>query len=161
MANVPVTREFWNDMLKRVIRRTRGSAEAEDLLHAAYLALEKYRTQQNIKSLPAFLLDVAAKISIDNYRSSSIRNERPVDLASNVTSGEPLQDEVMAARAKLERVKDGLSKLTPRTRTVFLMHRLDNLKYHEIAYRLGISESAVEKHIAKAALFLHQWTKGW
>jgi len=39
------------------------------------------------------------------------------------------------------------------------MHRLDNLKYHEIASRLGISQSAVEKHIAKAVLFLTEWTR--
>ncbi len=38
------------------------------------------------------------------------------------------------------------------------MHRLDDMKYREIAERLGISQSAVEKHIAKAALFLTEWT---
>jgi DNA-directed RNA polymerase specialized sigma24 family protein len=41
------------------------------------------------------------------------------------------------------------------------MHRLNNLKYHEIASQLGISQSAVEKHIAKAVLFLTEWTEGW
>jgi RNA polymerase sigma-70 factor (ECF subfamily) len=41
------------------------------------------------------------------------------------------------------------------------MHRLENLKYREIAQRLGISQSAVEKHIARAALFLTEWTEGW
>ena len=67
----------------------------------------------------------------------------------------------MAARVRLERVREGISRLTPRTREVFLMHRLDDMKYREIAERLGISQSAVEKHIAKAALFLTEWTEGW
>jgi DNA-directed RNA polymerase specialized sigma24 family protein len=34
------------------------------------------------------------------------------------------------------------------------MHRVDNLKYREISEIMGISVSAVEKHIAKATLFL-------
>ena len=67
----------------------------------------------------------------------------------------------MAARVRLERVREGLSRLTPRTREIFLMHRLDEMKYREIAERLGISQSAVEKHIAKAALFLAEWAEGW
>jgi RNA polymerase sigma-70 factor (ECF subfamily) len=31
------------------------------------------------------------------------------------------------------------------------MHRIDGLKYREIAAELGITVSAVEKHIARAA----------
>jgi RNA polymerase sigma-70 factor (ECF subfamily) len=41
------------------------------------------------------------------------------------------------------------------------MHRLDGLKYRVIAERMGLSQSAVEKHIAKAALFLTEWVEGW
>jgi len=59
------------------------------------------------------------------------------------------------------RVKAGLEKLPPRTREILLMHRLNNLTYSEIASRLGISSSAVEKHIAKAAVFLAKWIEGW
>jgi RNA polymerase sigma-70 factor (ECF subfamily) len=41
------------------------------------------------------------------------------------------------------------------------MHRWHELRYQEIADRLGISVSSVEKHIAKAMLFLSEWTEGW
>jgi RNA polymerase sigma factor (sigma-70 family) len=72
-----------------------------------------------------------------------------------------IMHEVVEVRARLERVKEGLARLSPRTREVFLMHRLSNLKYHEIAARLEISSSAVEKHVAKAVLFLTEWAEGW
>lgn len=44
-----------------------------------------------------------------------------------------------------------LEELSPRTRDVFLQHRLEGRTYREIAAPLGISISAVEKHIARAA----------
>lgn len=53
-----------------------------------------------------------------------------------------------------------LDSLGPRTREIFLLHRLDGLKYREIAAQLDITVSAVEKHIAKASLFLVNWVEG-
>ncbi len=38
------------------------------------------------------------------------------------------------------------------------MHRIGGLKHRDIAARLGITVSAVEKHVAKASLFLLSWT---
>jgi RNA polymerase sigma factor (sigma-70 family) len=67
---------------------------------------------------------------------------------------QPLQDEVIAARERLVFVRKALSTLPPRTREVFLMHRLEGMRYREIAERLSISVSAVEKHIARATLRL-------
>jgi RNA polymerase sigma-70 factor (ECF subfamily) len=47
-----------------------------------------------------------------------------------------------------------LEELSPRTREIFFLHRLEGLTCAEIAGRFKISSSAVEKHIARAALAL-------
>jgi RNA polymerase sigma factor (sigma-70 family) len=160
MTDVPVNREFWNSLIRQVRSRTRGRADPEELLHAAYLRLLRYRAQHAVENVAAFLVRTAVNIGVDNYRHERfIADVAPDDVGHAENS--PLQDEVLASRARLERVREGLSRLTPRTREIFLMHRLDELKYREIAERLGISQSAVEKHIAKAALFLTEWTEGW
>jgi len=160
MSDISVDREFWNRMIREVRSRTRGRADAEELLHAAYLRLLRYRAQHAVENIAAFLVRTAVNIGVDNYRHDRfIADVAPDD--TGVCENSPLQDEVLAARVRLERVREGLSRLTPRTREIFLMHRLEDLKYREIADRLGISQSAVEKHIAKAALFLTEWTEGW
>ena len=160
MADIPVNRETWNGLIRQVRRRTRGRADAEELLHAAYLRLLRYRARQTVENVAAFLVRTAVNIGVDNYRHERfIADIAPDDVGRAENS--PLQDEVLASRVRLDRVREGLSRLTPRTREIFLMHRLDDLKYREIAERLGISQSAVEKHIAKAALFLTEWTEGW
>jgi RNA polymerase sigma-70 factor (ECF subfamily) len=130
------------------------------LLHAAYLRLVRYRAQHAVENVGAFLVRTAVNIGVDNYRHDRfIADVTPEDCGARENS--PLQDEVLAARVRLDRVREGLSRLTPRTREVFLMHRLDGMKYREIAGNLGISQSAVEKHIARAALFLTEWAEGW
>ena len=155
-----MNREFWDRLIREVRLRTRGRADPEDLLHAAYLRLMRYRAQHAVENIAAFLVRTAVNIGVDNYRHDRFTADtapEELELRENL----PLQDEVLAARVRLDRVREGLSRLTPRTREVFLMHRLDDLKYREIAERLGISQSAVEKHIAKAALFLTEWTEVW
>jgi RNA polymerase sigma factor (sigma-70 family) len=160
IVGMRVGRLWWSGLLRQIARRTGNPADAEDLLHSAYLRLENYRTENVVKDPAAFLVRTAFNISIDNYRRSKKFQE---DDSSTLVVEDlaPLQDEVLATRARLERVKEGLVRLSPKTREIFLMHRLNNYKYHEIAARLNISESSVEKHIAKAFLFLNKWAKGW
>lgn len=159
MAEIPVGRALWSDLIRQIARRTRNRTDAEDLLHSAYLRLVRYGSERPVSDPAAFLVRTAFNISIDNYRrEKNLQNQAEAPEAEDAA---PLQDEVIAARVRLSRVKAGLNRLPARTREIFLMHRLDNLKYHEIASRLGISQSAVEKHIAKAVLFLTEWTEGW
>jgi RNA polymerase sigma-70 factor (ECF subfamily) len=58
--------------------------------------------------------------------------------------------------AKLARIERRLAMLPRRTRAVFLLCRLDNLSYDEIAWRLGLDREAVERHVARA-LYTITW----
>lgn len=161
MAGQAAERAYWAKLLKLVSRYTRGRSDAEDLLHSAYIRLEQYRVDHLVENPSAFLVRTAANLAIDMHR-----HERFWEPGDEKRDGErpddaPLQDEVIAARARLKRVEEGLAALPPRTREIFLMHRLRGLKYREIAAHYGISQSAVEKHIAKAALFLAEWAQEW
>lgn len=49
----------------------------------------------------------------------------------------------------IARLEWTIACLPERTRDVFLMHRFDDLPYDRIAHRLGISEKAVEREIAR------------
>ena len=55
-------------------------------------------------------------------------------------------------RLKLETV---ISNLPEKQREAFLMNRIDKLTYKEIALRLEVSETAIEKRISKALIKLN------
>lgn len=162
MRGDPAERRFWADMLARVRRRTRADQDAEDLLHSAWLRLFAYRAEHEVREPIAFMVQTAAHLAVDGHRRAQRSNPQPIEaFGAGLEDGSPLQDEVLEARERLRRVKAGLERLPPRTRQVFLMHRVEGMKLREISAALGISQSAVEKHVAKAVLFLTEWTDGW
>ena len=162
MRDLPTSPGFWAEILRRIRRRTHYGAEAEDLLHAAFLRLERYRAARPVDNPAAFLVHTAVNISIDQHRRERFVSPTPLeDYAQILADSSPLQDEVLATRKRLQRARQGIAQMTPRTRQVFLMCRVEGMKHKDIAQRLGISQSAVEKHLAKAILFLTEWTQGW
>lgn len=149
-------------MLRAVRRAVRGSDAAEDLLHSAFVRLSEYKDRDAVENPSAFVVRTAANLAVDERRRARVRRENPIDVGEmlEISDGQPLHTEVLAARERLEKVMAALESLGPRTREIFLLHRLDGLKYREIAARLDITVSAVEKHIAKASLFLVNWVEG-
>lgn len=143
---------------KLLLSRGRTVDDTDDLIQEAFLRLELYCRDHQVRQPEAFLVRTALNLSVDERRSAHARRivaERVETLALIDPRATP--DEVLATQQRLQCVKRGLQTLTPRVREVFLMNRLEGYSYGQIAERLGISESAVEKHIAKASQFLWEW----
>jgi RNA polymerase sigma factor (sigma-70 family) len=160
LKGLSIDRAIWDSLVQQINRCIRRKVDAEDLLQTAYLRFMSYPRRALVDNVQAFLVRTAINIDVDNYR----RERFFAGLTTEVRNGSdtpPLQDEILAARTSLKRVEAGLSQLNPRTREILLMHRLENMKYRDIAKQLEISESAVEKHIAKGTLFLGKWMEGW
>lgn len=143
--------------LKKLLRR-RGAShdQAEDLVQEAVLRLHAYTRQGNqVQNQEAFLTRTALNLAVDqhrharpdSYESESVENLELPDL-------EPAPDEVFAAEQRLMKMQEALERANSRTREVFFMHRLYGFSHAEIARRLRISVSAVEKHVASAVTIL-------
>ena len=148
----------------RVTLQKRGASadEAEDLVQEAFLKFETYRQTAEVREPEAFVVRAALNLAVDagrrKYRSPF--SGRALD-DFHLADSSPGPDEVLQGRDRLERLRQGLLALKPRTRDMLLAQRLDGLTYAEIARREGISVSAVEKQIARAVLFLMDWMEGW
>lgn len=135
--------------------------DAEDLLHDAWAGLAERGVEARNPS--ALLARAATNRGRDAFRREQRAGTVLIPDLSVETLADtmPLQDEVLIARHRLERLRQGIAALKPRTRQILLMHRLDGLKYREIAEALSISPSAVEKHIASAVVSLSAWMENW
>ncbi len=152
----------WARLRDQIARMTRRE-DAEDLLHEAWIGIAERKV--DAANAAALLARSAANRGIDAYRRErrigTATGADTMRIAETIADLHPLQDEMLIARHRLERLRLGVAQLSPRTREIFLMHRLGGRKYREIAQDLGISQSAVEKHIARAMAHLTDWMEHW
>ena len=147
---------------QRLRRRGRSREEAEDLAQAAILRVLEYcQRGGEVKEPEAVVARAALNLSINEHRRSRRHlfvSEAIEDLP--LASSHPLPEDVLAADECLERMQRALTTVSDRTREVFLLHRVGGWSYSDIARRFAITESAVEKQIAKASLILLAAAKG-
>lgn len=144
-------------VIRMLMRRGNSQAEAEDLIQDAFVKMQEYCGKGGqIREPEAFLVRTALRLSInarrDQHRELYVKDR--VDELTLIVDTRPSPDEVLAAEECLRRMSGALAAVSIRTRDVFFMHRLDGLSYAEIASRLGISVSAIEKHMASALAVL-------
>lgn len=152
-------RTGWSKLVHQIERRTSRS-DAEDLLQDAYVRMVARDARP--ENDEAYLVRAAVNRGNDAYRMEEVRERNHADIAMTLLrQAAPLQDEALLAQVRLQRVSHGIEQLPPRTREVFLLQRMEGLKYREIAAQLAISQSAVEKHMTKAMTFLGEWMKDW
>jgi RNA polymerase sigma-70 factor (ECF subfamily) len=72
------------------------------------------------------------------------------ELLYNKDFGLPKTDTPLLYQELQKQVDQVMNSLSPRCREVFSLSRFEHLKNREIAHKLGISISAVEKHIRTA-----------
>lgn len=148
------------------LRRVGSRTEAEDLTQEVFLRIVRRGSIENLVGSDAFIFKVAMNILRDRARRRETRrNDAHVGLPEDEITDHPAAtprelveeiapERVVLGRESLAEVVIALDELDPRTRDIFILHRLEKMKQRDIAERLGVSVSAVEKHIVKAAVHL-------
>jgi DNA-directed RNA polymerase specialized sigma24 family protein len=72
----------------------------------------------------------------------------------SLSCGRPTPDELLELEQCLKRVEELLGGLKPAAREAFLMHRIHGASHAEIATKMRISVSMVEKHVMAASACL-------
>jgi RNA polymerase sigma factor (sigma-70 family) len=144
-----------------LMRRGRTEHEADDLVQEAWVRMASRGGHDAVANPEAFMMRTAFNLSIDQHRVRSAHGVQ-VAIEDVVLAGTaPGAEALLLGRERLGRMSAGLERLPERTRDIFLAHRLDGRSYADIGRELGISSTAVEKHVSKATLLLTGWMEGW
>lgn len=125
---------------------------AADLVQESFIIFFREAQKQAINHPRGFLFKIARNLAYDhlkhrkvqeNYQQTKERNQLP---HGGFPSAEKLAflDEVLVA------IKRILDELPLRTREIFIINRVYGMTYTEIAKKLDISDSTVEKHMIRA-----------
>ena len=138
--------------LRRFFSRRAGSGEAEDLVQEAF-ARYANRIEHNLEHVdePKSYLTTVATNLLRNRAKLAVQR---AEIHHQVFDDERLHGSdptlQLERRDELRRLDAAVQRLRPRTREVFLLKRVEELTYIQIAERMGMSVRGVKKQMAKA-----------
>lgn len=141
----------YGELTQKLTRRLGTRADAQDVLQDTWLKLARSAAINDISNPKSYVGQVAGNLAIDRARAQRIRDRyfAPGDFHS-IPADTPSAERIVDYRQRIARLEAIIDGLPRRQRDVFLMHKFDGLSHSEIANRLGVSRSAVEKLVMKA-----------
>jgi RNA polymerase sigma factor (sigma-70 family) len=157
-ASLDALAERWRTPLRRFFaKRVRPGQDPDDLTQEVFARLAAREGQPEVENPEAFLFQIAQNLLRDEARRESTRRAGAETLLHHGEANfEELSPErVLRGKEHVKALAAALNELPERTRAIFVLHRFEELKYSEIAARLGISTSLVEKSMMDAIRHLH------
>lgn len=147
-----VWQEHRGELKSFILKRVRGTAEAEDILHDVFLKmLAGLGSVQRVDHMRAWLFSVARNAVTDHFRSKRPMAELPEDLADHGPEQGSGQMEDMGAC-----LRPMIDALPDKIRVALVMADLKGVKQREVAERLGISVSAVKSRILRGRILVRR-----
>lgn len=139
--------------LLRLARRIVGNDTlAEDVAQSVWFKVARIDDSPPIINKRAFLFRLTRNLAADFAKAD--RRHRAViengSLSDDLADETPLAEQQLLDREALSRVDAAISALSPRSRDILYLRRIEGLPATEIAQRLGISRQMVSRYIAKA-----------
>ena len=163
MPDAPAPRSNFSDLyrntvapLRRFLTRMLGDpAEAQDVAHDAYLRVFPVTEAQRADRPEALLYTTARRLALNRIKRRKIApfaaGEFDPDTASSHT---PDAAQQLIKNQERQRLQAAIDDLPPGCRSVLLLRKVELLSHREIADRLGIAISTVEKQHARALRLL-------
>lgn len=155
---------LYRDHAPRLMRQLRvqlrSSEDARDLVQDAFVRLLGSIRRHPLEHPEAFLNRIVRNLLIDRSRRLANRAHYvPLDAGNEPVTRATQADGLELADTQ-KRYREAVATLPERMRVVFLLHRIDELNYKEIADRLGISARTAEWHVAEAIVRIGKALEG-
>ncbi|MDR4477105.1 MAG: RNA polymerase sigma factor [Nitrospira sp.] len=143
---------YYRELLSFLTAKLRCPHEAADVVQEVFARLFALENPDLIRQPRAFLYRIARNLALDSKRKSSVRNRFLIDLGEleDAPSAGPLPDHLVEGSQLRRALDQTIADMPRRRRDVFVLYRFAGMKQTEIAEKLGISTTMVERHLMKA-----------
>ncbi len=157
-ALITLADEYGPVLVQFFRRRVPDRSEAEDLKQEVFMRLLQRGNIAQLDDVRAYLFETAANVLRDRGRRRATRRSDRHDEFDPVLHAEKgfSAERVIIGEEALTKASRALLELPERARTIFILRRLEGLRYQDIAQRLGVSVSLVEKEMSRSIAYLAQ-----
>jgi RNA polymerase sigma-70 factor (ECF subfamily) len=146
-----VATQYRTPLLRFFQRRVDRREDADDLVQDVFSRLAG-QDVDTIANIQGYIFQVAANVLRDKARRASVRS-----IMTQAPEGFDVEDEagfsperILQSREALQIMIAALYELPETVRMTFSLYHFDGVAQVQIARRMGLSVSTVEKHMAKA-----------
>jgi RNA polymerase sigma-70 factor (family 1) len=145
----------WYEPVRNFVYYKTGTMQlAEDITQDTFLKIWEKKNEIKQETVKSYLFTIANNIIINRYVHQKVslkfnNTYQPLNLSA-------APDYELEMKEFDQKLQKALSDLDEKKRTVFLMNRIDELTYNEIAENLGLTVKAIEKRMEKALAFLRK-----
>ena len=153
---------YYKDLVLFAGTYLKDAAACEDIAQQVFVTLwEKRKMAVRILSMKSFLLKAVQNACLSELRRLGQKSKYEEMATRNPEIYARETEDYVLYSELLERLNEGLGKLTPDQRKCFEMSRLQGIKQREVAERLNIPLRTVELRIAEATQFLRHHLKDY
>jgi len=152
-------RQYASALLRFISRQNVSPEEAKEIVQETYCRLQQVPEVETLESPRGYLFRTAINLARDTKRQRRRRHDMSngndaSTAADEVPSEAPTAYQVLKGEQELAIIRRAIAELNPTCRQVFILHRFGNATYGQIAGRLGVSVSMIEKHVSAALAHL-------
>lgn len=130
--------------------------EVDDIVQETYARLIQTESIEQIRNIRTYTFQTAYSVIASHLRRTKVVSFQTVsDMeALGLSAADPTPEQLTIGRDELQRLAEAIAALPGKVREVFVLRRIEELPQRQVAERLGLSESTVEKHMARGFLLL-------
>jgi RNA polymerase sigma factor (sigma-70 family) len=133
--------------------------EVEDLIQETYARIAAAYARSEVVHPQAYVFATIRNVAADQLRRQQVVSIRSVSDISrlNVPADELDAEARLTAHEELEELRAAIERLPTQCRAVFVLRKVEGLSQAETAARLRLSQSTVEKYVARGMRLCATW----
>ena len=151
-------------LLERILRRyVKNSSDVEELKQEVFLRAYDYELKDEIRDPIRFLARTAKNLALKkvNRKENFVtRSEQEIDGFTVIKDDESVsQEDALDARQRFGVLVEAIAAMPDELSEALIMRRLEGQSVAEIAERLGLSESGIERRLARALVYCNDYIR--
>lgn len=138
------------DLERFIAYRVRDPHLAEDLTSEIYLKLQRAECDEGVADIRGYLFRMASNMVIDHFKVSGRRAAIIQERGDLFETTQRTPEEQCISRSDIQFIHAALSELPAKAKEVLIRSRVEELTHGEIAEKMDISKSSVEKYVIRA-----------